>query len=780
MAQEKVFQDFSGGMNALAAVDKLDPRECLLAENVRLDETGNVLSAGAATAQNAVTYNNKVHSLYWNPGFGGIAGVGISVVQGLTLGALTNTALFGANPAQQKMSFASAPNRVYFDVGSTGYWSDQTNLLTVDWAPPVTVSSLGGPSIVGAGANVGGGTAAWQSPNNITSTSGVSVATVPLVWSGAHTSGQLQATMTTNSFAVSTASAIGGVRVTMGLGAANGANVTSLQVTLLKGGVPVGTVKTLTPTTATSTATFGSPTDLWGATLTAADVNASNFGFQVVAVLLSDPGQSVSIAAFNGVMTVYSSAASTGMVAGTGAAGTLTGTYQWKVTFVAANGEESDGSSDTVGVVLSAQQGALTAINTGDARTVARNLYRKGGTLTSHYLVGTIQDNSSTTYSDNMTDILALATGVILAGDVPGDYPNSRLGQTASVRFPALHYDRTFWIVPGTNKIIWSKPLNGFAYPAINTLNVGDGKPCTRVVSIFGELIIIKTDSIWRLTGNDETSFDLTQTPSAVGTDMSFTIVALPDKIIFANRWGLWVFNGYTSVPLTTKLDLWFKQDDRTNEELFGVNGFHPPEVASSTVPLNFDACGNSEKYYLAYAEAGQANNNAAIVFDVKHGNITKRAGVNPLSLAIDPVNGFVYVGDTGGFISLLDDWNGSGQVGSAANFDFQTAYIDLERGSNKTLWALEFFLDTDGQLLTPSVYYDNGNASETLAPISTASLARVVRPVEASAARKMQNFSVRLNGSIKPINKSGSPQIQFVHIKAFYDLRTGRARTGQ
>jgi hypothetical protein len=783
MAQELLMADFSGGMNALAGVDKLDQKECLLAENVRLDETGNILSAGALTHQNVSPYAaaggtkaNNVHSLFWNPSIGAVAGVGQDVFTGPTLGGMSSK-LAGKNAMNQKMSFASAVNRVYFDVGTVGYWTDMTNLLLVDWPPPAAFSGLGGPIVFGTGTSgVGGGF--WQTPNAITSTTNTAVTSVGLLWAGTRTSVPLAATMSTNSFAVATS--VTGVGLTVQSGGANTAGIVNLQVTLLKNNIPVGTPKIQNVPISGGLLTFGGLNDLWGTTLSSADVNSGLFGFQFIAYMLSDPSQAVSLFLFNGAVTIYGGAAG-GMVAGTGTTGTLTGTYTWKLTFVAANGEESDGSPDTIGIVLSGNQGTLTAIPAGDARTTGRNLYRKGGALTSHYLVGSINDNSSTTFSDNLTDLAALTEGVILSGDVPGDFPNSRLGGT-NVRFPTYHYDRVFWVnQQQKNQIIWSKPLNGFAYPAINNADVGDSKPISQIVSIFGELIIIKSGgSIWRLTGTDESSFDLTQTPSSVGTDESFTAVKLPDKIPFANRFGLWVFNGYTSQPLTTKLDMWFKQDDRTGEELFGVNGFHPPEVASPSVPLNFEAVANSEKYYLAYAEAGQAQNNAVLVFDLKHGNITKRAGFTPLSLAIDDVTGYVYAGDSSGFVSLLDDWNGATQGGSPANFDFQTGYIDVQRGSNKTLWALEFYLDTDGQSLTPSVYYDSGAGTETLAPISTTSLQRVVRPVEATNSRKMQNFSVRLNGSINPVNKSGAPQIQVVHIKALYDLRTGRARTGQ
>jgi hypothetical protein len=103
LPQEKIFADFSGGMNALAAVGKLAPNECLLAENVRLDETGNVLSAGAVTHQNTSVYaavgglsRTNLHSLYWNPSLGAVAGVSQDVFAGPTLGGMVN-ALTGSN-----------------------------------------------------------------------------------------------------------------------------------------------------------------------------------------------------------------------------------------------------------------------------------------------------------------------------------------------------------------------------------------------------------------------------------------------------------------------------------------------------------------------------------------------------------------------------------------------------------------------------------------------------------------------------------------------------------
>lgn len=755
--------DFSGGMNSLAAVDKLAPNECLLAENVRLDETGNVAIAGAYTRQNTAAYvdtasNSNVHSVYWNPAIGGVAGVGQDVFIGPSLGTLTD-ALQGQNANFQKMSFASAPNRIYFDVGSVGYWTDMTNVLLVDWVP----ASAGSAVVTG--------------PNTGTLSGGTS------------------GTSTNYGFGLS-GQPVQGIRATIVatttfLCPANHTQTTARSAAMLVGGVPVGTstaalfsFTNVNPFvgityTRTHTITYGNQSTTWGYPgVTLAQVNASNFGILYSASVVAGGGSLIHASFSAPTITTYQSAV--GFSAGAGTTGTLTGTYTWKVTFVAANGEESDASSPSVSVVLSTQQGTLTAVPTSDARTTSRNVYRKGGGLTSYYLVGSIPDNVSTTYSDNQSDLAALAQGSILSGDVPGDFPNSRLG-AVHVKFPVYHYDRVFWVNQDKpNQIIWSKPLNGFAYPAVNFANVGDSASISRIISIFGELIIIKSDSsIWVLTGSDESSFALSRTPSNQGTDMPYSVTALPDKIIFANRWGLWMFNGYTSVPVTTKLDLWFKQQDRTGNSLFGVNGFHPPEIANGMVYPLFSSIGNAEKYILAYAEAGQAANNVSLFLDVKRGNITKRTWP-ALSFAIDPQNGFAYMGDALGFISYIEDWTAPGSGGSALNMDFQTGYYNFARGSNQSFWALEFYINTNGQSVTPYAYYDNGEASEALPVIVTTQMMRVVRPLQNSVSRKAQSISVRINASSVLANVSGTPQIVMNSVKPLFDVRTGRARTGQ
>jgi hypothetical protein len=92
-----------------------------------------------------------------------------------------------------------------------------------------------------------------------------------------------------------------------------------------------------------------------------------------------------------------------------GAAGVLTGAYTYKVTFVTAQGETSGGTTSAT-VNPSSQQVNLSAIPTGAATlpvaVTARKIYRSkaSGIDGFQQLVTTLNDNTTTTYTDNTAD----------------------------------------------------------------------------------------------------------------------------------------------------------------------------------------------------------------------------------------------------------------------------------------------------------------------------------------------------------------------------------------
>lgn len=87
-----------------------------------------------------------------------------------------------------------------------------------------------------------------------------------------------------------------------------------------------------------------------------------------------------------------------------GAAGLPNGVYKCQVTFVSSQGETTGGTEATVTVTN--QQISWSVIPTGPAGTTARKLYRTaaGGATGTEKLVTTINDNTTTTFTDNVAD----------------------------------------------------------------------------------------------------------------------------------------------------------------------------------------------------------------------------------------------------------------------------------------------------------------------------------------------------------------------------------------
>jgi hypothetical protein len=85
--------------------------------------------------------------------------------------------------------------------------------------------------------------------------------------------------------------------------------------------------------------------------------------------------------------------------AAAGAAGTLTGTYDYKITFTDGSGE-TKGSTASNSLAVTSKKIDLTAIPLGPTGTTERNIYRRIGSG-KYFLVHTISDNTATTYTDD-------------------------------------------------------------------------------------------------------------------------------------------------------------------------------------------------------------------------------------------------------------------------------------------------------------------------------------------------------------------------------------------
>ena len=771
--QEHVFADFGGALNLSADLTKIPDRECILADNCVFDDLGNVAATGGSTKQNSGAYADSgitnVHSLHINPTIRHIAGVGNDVFQGTALGSL---ALLSdeANSAAKKMTFAELLRRVYYETNHTPRFVDNNGIAhTVDWAPPLGSAVNTSATNPGTSANdaVNGGTINWANPNNAFTSDNV-YATAAL--NALEVSKLL--VLTNFGFAIPSGATILGIKleVERKQSTLNGPIIDS-SIRVMKASVPVGTDAVVVSTwpDADAYATYGSATDLWGTTWTAAEINASGFGCGIAAINSVSPGGVETASVDHARITIYYRGGAATLAVGV--AGNPNGTYTYKITFGAVTGEESQASEATASIAPASQAVNFSAIGLGDSKTTKRFIYRKGGGLTFYYRVGTISDNTATTFVDNYSDTQALTDAIVLAGEVEGDKANTRIGATAAVRYPAIYYTRIFWADQTSgqeNRLLWSKVGQPFAYPSAHFLDVGDAKPITRIVPFLDDLIIFKTDSIWRLTGNTESAFQLVRTPATEGCDLPLTVVKLQDRIVFTNSKGVWYFDGVTSRAATNRLDKFFTGQT--------VNGIAPIVVNATTDSLA-EAAVSSGKYYLAYSTNGTSNGRI-LVLDIDGGTISMRT-VAALCLAADPVTGDVYYGDSSGFIKTLDDLAATNDATASVSWAFQSKFYDQRRGSNKSYVGLELEIDTSSQSVTPTAYFDGDTTTGVaLAAVSTAKRDVVYVPIVTAAARKARSISVRVSGTLATINESGSPAVTLYGGKIYIEELKQRSRT--
>lgn len=207
-------------------------------------------------------------------------------------------------------------------------------------------------------------------------------------------------------------------------------------------------------------------------------------------------------------------AAPTGTHTVTEAGGSLPqGTYSTFWTFYDASFESNAGPIVDTATSAASKQLGHTNVPVGPAGTVGRKLYRAytssvaaGVRGVVFRLVGTIADNTTTTYTDNV-DIGAL-----------GDTHLQDHGIAPAMSLLCEHRGRLFGFSGDT--LFWSKADEPYYWPTENYARIGDTTAIIDIVSYRGNLIIFKASGIWVLTGTycfiDEnmeaqTDFDIMQ-----------------------------------------------------------------------------------------------------------------------------------------------------------------------------------------------------------------------------------------------------------------------------
>lgn len=224
-------------------------------------------------------------------------------------------------------------------------------------------------------------------------------------------------------------------------------------------------------------------------------------------------------------------------LAGSGT-GTLSGLYSGKVTFVNEAGNESQPSpAGSTGTLSNALQINWSNIPTGPANTVSRKLYRTKGDGSYYYLVATISDNTTTTYTDTTKD-----SGLTEMINIP-EY----ISEIQKCRMATYHDKSYRWFFAGNpdnpTALFWSKSNEPTVHEGTAVLYPVQGMGAITALAQHGDALIVFYQYgayIWR--GIDPATDAIwTKIPIPEGTESPYSIVLTPSSMTYLGRGGLWM-----------------------------------------------------------------------------------------------------------------------------------------------------------------------------------------------------------------------------------------------
>lgn len=262
--------------------------------------------------------------------------------------------------------------------------------------------------------------------------------------------------------------------------------------------------------------------------------------------------------------------------AAAGAAGVLTGDYQWKYTHAIMEGDvvisESDFSPASTAVTLSADQGSLTGIAVSvDPGVNARRIYRTSSSGSTFFLVTTVYDNTSTTYTDNATDeSLDLFPAEESIGPAYGTTEGTRFKLIATWKdrlwaVPDLYPDRVHF---SGNRIQygWNED-----YYFVAGADGEDFVGVTALAARKNELFIGKRRSLHKISGDSVEDFGIINIPSTIGVWATESVKVIRDAVYFLAEDGVYRWDGRLTNLSADRLHTWFNEADASRGGVFNL-----------------------------------------------------------------------------------------------------------------------------------------------------------------------------------------------------------------
>lgn len=254
-----------------------------------------------------------------------------------------------------------------------------------------------------------------------------------------------------------------------------------------------------------------------------------------------------------------------------GTAGALTGTYSVKYTFAIRDldgnivAESGFSPSASTGAIVAKKittsnvqtLTGLTAANYDDRYEVVRRFYRTATGGSTYFLWYTIEDNTTTGFSDDTSDAAIAAL------------PADNLNTAPFLSLIASYGERMFGVDELTNREVLRYSETGlrWAWPEENIFTLpqvkGDSQSGgTALLPFRNGLGITKSNMLIRLTGTDDSTFNLTTISTSIGCVSQESAGVYRDQWYFLGQDGVyrWGEDGLACVS-DPKVRSWFTTD---------------------------------------------------------------------------------------------------------------------------------------------------------------------------------------------------------------------------
>lgn len=367
-----------------------------------------------------------------------------------------------------------------------------------------------------------------------------------------------------------------------------------------------------------------------------------------------------------------------------GGAGNPNGTYQYKVTFLnAATGVESNGSPASDEVIVVNKEIDLTNIPvSSDSQVTRRKIYRLGGTLTDYFLVTTIDDNSTTIYTDDigdtdLTDLLVETHDPPPTADKLAEFEGS-LFLTGNPTFP--------------NRVYKSTKYQPEYWPASSFIEVGsESDPVQTVVAFTSGIYALTKTKIYQVFRPGGTALlDPRPTNSHVGTLAPYSVITTSYGMFFLGTDGqIYLFKGSISDCISDRKDGMGIGPIFKGESVNGI-GYLNIDFANSCHAAFFD-----NKYYLTYPEFPNTTPSKIVIFNALR-NRWDGQDSREFDVITNELNRNLVGGSRDGFLYNLNDGNSDAGSDITADVEFKEHALSEETALN-LLRRYRVDMDTKG-----------------------------------------------------------------------------------